>query len=167
MLVDQSSSASTLWSLQQRFQPSPGVAQVSNSAIDERISELVEETVREFGLPRAETKTDTIYARIRAEFRLAPDNNLWDDILVTVARRAGVYMTVRRTPEAVADARDSHAPQPRWEMLAVMVHGHPREDAVLDVRRLYEIAKGEGAAAESWTGRGRPPSRYRGTTKGA
>ena len=138
-----------------------GGSSVTDTTIDQRIEELVEEMIREFGQQRAETKADTIYARVRTEFRLAPDTTLWDDILVAVARRLGVHMTVPATPEAVAETRDNHEPKPRWEMLAVMVYGDPSESSVLDVRRLYEVAKGEGAATESWTGRGRPPSGYR------
>src|SRR5262245_57763862 len=98
---------------------------MANHTVKRRMDELIEEMVSEFGQRGAETKIDTIYERLREEFRLGGDSALWDEILVAVARRVGVYMTVQATPEAVAHARDTRTPMPRWKMLAVMVKGDP------------------------------------------
>lgn len=138
---------------------------MADQAINRRIGELIEETVREFGPRQAETKIDTIYARAREEFPVGWDASLWDEIIVAVARRVGVYMSVNTTPEAVAEARDGRRPMPHWKMLAVMVKGDPSGESVSEVRRLYKLAKGADATSQSWTGRGRPPSGYKGDTK--
>jgi hypothetical protein len=142
------------------------VAEV-NKAVKRRMDELIEETLGEFGPRGAETKIDTIFVRLRDEFRLGGGTAVWDEVLVAVAHRVGVYMTVPATPEAVARARDTRRPMPRWKMLAVMVKGDPSAAAVSEVRDLYERARCAGAATRSWTGRGRPPSGYGGPTKGA
>jgi hypothetical protein len=65
---------------------------------------------------------------------------------------AGELGAFQPTPGSVATLRDRHGH--RWERIAVSVLGDPRRTR--DAMDLYDEAKGkEGAAQESYTGRGR------------
>jgi hypothetical protein len=79
---------------------------------------------------------------------------------------AGTYMAVPATPAAVAAARDTSSPKPRWKELAAMVYGDAGTSAVEKVRALYERQNGPGSASKSWTGRGAKPSAYAEPTSG-
>jgi hypothetical protein len=72
--------------------------------------------------------------------------------IVEEARVAGELASVDSTPQNVATLRDKR--NLRWERIAVRVFGDPRRTR--EARWLYDEAKGkEGAAQESYTGRGR------------
>ena len=126
-------------------------------SIERREDELIEELYAELGAERLLTKMDTVNATIMREFQLPDDRGRWERILLKIAERAGAVRSVAEKPQAVAAARD-RAPQPRWEMLAAMVFGDCLPRSVQRVRKLYEQGSGR-PAAESWTGRGAPPTR--------
>ena len=72
--------------------------------------------------------------------------------IVEEARIAGEFAKFEPTPANVELLRDRH--EHRWERIAVRVFGDPRRTR--DAKDLYDEAKGrEGAAQESYTGRGR------------
>lgn len=72
--------------------------------------------------------------------------------IIEEARAEGELAAFPPTPEKVALLRDRHGH--RWERIAVRVFGDPRRTR--DAMDLYDEAKGkEGAAQESYTGRGR------------
>ena len=68
------------------------------------------------------------------------------------ARQQGEAASLEPTPANVERLRDRH--EHRWERIAVRVFGDPRR--MQEAKDLYNEAKGrEGAAQESYTGRGR------------
>jgi hypothetical protein len=72
--------------------------------------------------------------------------------IVEEARVAGELAAFEPTPANVELLRDRHGH--RWERIAVRVFGDPRRTR--QAMELYDEAKGkEGAAQESYTGRGR------------
>jgi hypothetical protein len=72
--------------------------------------------------------------------------------IVEEARAAGELASVDPTPQNVAALRDNH--NFRWERIAVRVFGDPRRTR--EAQWLYDEAQGQdGAAQESYTGRGR------------
>lgn len=72
--------------------------------------------------------------------------------IIEEARVAGEFGGFAPTPENVALLRDKHGH--RWERIAVRVFADPRRTR--EAMDLYDEAKGkEGAAQESYTGRGR------------
>lgn len=103
---------------------------------------------------------DTVVRIITGEY--TNHDRIHDIVVEEKAKIDGTYMTVPATPAAVAEARDSRDPRPRWKMLAAMVYGDAGSSAVRKVRELYEREKGPGSASASWTGRGAPPSGFRG-----
>ena len=125
-------------------------------SIERREDELIEELRAEVGPERLLTKMDTVNATIMREFGVPNDRRRWERIVVKIAESAGALGSVPETPRAVAAGRE-RAPQPRWEMLAAMVMGDCLPESVERVRQLYELGSGR-PAAESWTGRGAPPS---------
>jgi hypothetical protein len=95
---------------------------------------------------RAGLTPDQIYARNgkrRAVYLAA---------IVEETREVGELATYEPTPSNVELLRDRHGH--RWERIAVRVFGDPRRTR--QAMDLYDEAKGkEGAAQESYTGRGR------------
>jgi len=77
------------------------------------------------------------------------------------AKIRGTFRTVRATPENVVRLREQ-PPKHRWEDIAAIIYGDTRRWP--DAQRLYDEVRGSGAAQSHWTGRGRPPSGYAGST---
>jgi hypothetical protein len=72
--------------------------------------------------------------------------------IIEEARQQGELEAFRPTPEKVELLRDKRGH--RWERIAVRVFGDPRRTR--EAMDLYDQSKGnEGAAQESYTGRGR------------
>lgn len=67
------------------------------------------------------------------------------------ARLQGELAAYAPTPEEVVTLRDVQ--RLRWERIAARVFGDARKTS--QAKRLYDQAKGEGAASASYTGRGR------------
>lgn len=83
--------------------------------------------------------------------RLGGGRNLWLDVLEEEAKLTGEMLTRVPTPEDAVSLRDGR--NLRWERIAARLYGNSRRTA--DVKRLYDQAKGEGAAKRSYTGKGR------------
>lgn len=83
--------------------------------------------------------------------RLGGGRNLWLDVLEEDARISGEILDRVPTPADAVSLRDER--NMRWEKIAARLYGNSRR--VADVQRLYDQAKGEGAAKRSFTGRGR------------
>ena len=75
----------------------------------------------------------------------------WIAAIEEEARRASEFAAFPATPAAVQGLRDERSL--RWEAIAARVFGDARQTAA--TKRLYDDAKGAGAAKRSWTGRGR------------
>jgi hypothetical protein len=83
--------------------------------------------------------------------RLGGGRNLWLIVLDEEARLTGEMLTRVPTPADAVSLRDAR--NMRWEKIAARLFGNSRQ--VSDAQRLYDQAKGEGAAKRSYTGRGR------------
>lgn len=82
---------------------------------------------------------------------LGGGRNLWLDVLEEEAKLTGEVLTRVPTPDDAVALRDGR--NLRWERIAARLYGNARRTA--DVKRLYDQAKGEGAAKRSYTGKGR------------
>ncbi|KRE25644.1 hypothetical protein ASG82_19110 [Mycobacterium sp. Soil538] len=83
--------------------------------------------------------------------RLGGGRNLWLDVLEEEASLAGEVLERVPTPQDAVALRDDR--NLRWERIAARLYGSARRTD--DVKRLYDEAKGDGAARRSYTGRGR------------
>lgn len=82
---------------------------------------------------------------------LGGGRNLWLDVLEEDARVSGEILDRVPVPADAVALRDAR--NMRWEKIAARLYGSSRR--VDEVKRLYDQAKGEGAAKRSFTGRGR------------
>ncbi|MDV3135634.1 DUF262 domain-containing HNH endonuclease family protein [Mycobacterium sp. 29Ha] len=82
---------------------------------------------------------------------LGGGRNLWLDVLEEDARVSGEMLDRAPVPADAVALRDER--QLRWEKIAARLYGSSRR--VDEVKRLYDQAKGVGAAKRSFTGRGR------------
>jgi hypothetical protein len=120
----------------QRFQPETGPMSTEKSEVDrEHIRRQLER-----GLT-----PDQIY---EANGRSRSD---WLAAIEEEARLEDELGACEATADAVVALRDER--HLRWERIAARVFGDARR--VREVRALYDEAKGEGASAQSYTGRGR------------
>lgn len=83
--------------------------------------------------------------------RLGPSRSVWLAAIEEEAREEGELDAFPATPASVVQLRDGGTL--RWEAIAARVYGDARK--ATGVRRLYDEAKGVGAARRSYTGRGR------------
>jgi hypothetical protein len=82
---------------------------------------------------------------------LGGGRNLWLDVLEEDAKVSGEIFDRAPVPADAVALRDGQ--NMRWEKIAARLYGNSRR--VDEVKRLYDQAKGEGAAKRSFTGRGR------------
>lgn len=83
--------------------------------------------------------------------RLGGGRDLWLTVLEEEARVADEILTRPPEPADAVALRDERSM--RWERIAARLYGDSRR--VTDTKRLYDQAKGEGAAKRSYTGKGR------------
>jgi hypothetical protein len=104
--------------------------------------------------PSREAIIDALRAGMTPDQMKAPlglTRATWLIAIEEEARLEGEFDDFAPTSMNAVKLRDQR--QLRWERIAVRLYGDPRRGK--DAQKLYDRAKGEGAARRSYTGRGR------------
>lgn len=106
-----------------------------------------------------EGKTPDQIKKLLAPHEILKPDGVFNMAIEERAKRQETFGSIEPIAENVVRLREE-PPKRRWEDIAAMVFADARRWE--DAQKLYDEARGQGAAQRHWTGRGRRPSESKG-----